>query len=143
MTEQARWKLEGSHGAERDADAAVALLEKKVKDGKAEAMWMLGVCCEYGMGTEQDVARAEQLYQRGAKIDTTAKLLTDKLKNKNGRGCTQMDLEGEQENNKLKTNDWINTPALVNREPMQCRGSTGVGFDAADSCAAHNTELEP
>ena len=92
----ARWMLEGSHGMARDAEAAVALLEEKVKDGDAEAMWMLGVCCEFGMGTEQDVERAEQLYQRGAKIDTTAKLLTDKLKNKNGRGCTQMDLEGEQ-----------------------------------------------
>ena len=143
MTDEARWMLEGSHGMARDADAAVALLEEKVKDGDAEAMWMLGVCCEFGMGTEQDVERAEQLYQRGLKQeDTTAKLLTDKLKNKNGRGCTQMDLEGEQENNKLKTNDWINTPALVNREPMQCRGSTGVGFDAADACATDNTELE-
>ena len=135
MTDEARWMLEGSHGMARDADAAVALLEEKVKDGDTEAMWMLGVCCEFGMGTEQDmlgvccefgmgteqdVERAEQLYQRGAKIDTTAKLLTDKLKNKNGRGCTQMDLEGEQENNKLKTNDWINMPALVNRERMRC-----------------------
>ena len=135
--------LEGSHGMARDADAAVALLEDKVKDGDAEAMWMLGVCCEFGMGTEQDVDRAEQLYKRGAEQgNATAKLLADKLKNKNGRGCTQMDLEGEQENNKLKTNDWINTPALVNREPMQCRGSKDVGLDAADSRAAHNTELE-
>ena len=120
MTDEARWMLEGSHGMARDAEAAVALLEAKVKDGDTEAMWMLGVCCEFGMGTEQDVDRAEQLYEHGAKIDTTAKLLTDKLKNKNGRGCTQMDLEGEQENNKLKTNDWINTPALANREPMRC-----------------------
>ena len=98
MTEKARWMLEGSHGMARDADAAVELLEEKVKDGKAEAMWMLGVCCEFGMGTEQDVKRAEQLYKRGAEQgNATAKLLTDKLKNKNGRGCTQMDLEGEQE----------------------------------------------
>ena len=96
-TEKAQWMLEGSHGMARDADAAVALLEEKVKDGDAEAMWMLGVCCEFGMGTEQDVERAEQLYQRGARRNATAKLLTDKLKNKNGRGRTQMDLSGEQE----------------------------------------------
>ena len=96
MTEKARWMLEGSHGMVRDAEAAAALLEKKVKDGDTEAMWMLGVCCEYGMGTEQDVDRAEQLYKRGAaQGNATAKLLTDKLKNRNGRGCTQMDLEGE------------------------------------------------
>ena len=89
--------LEGSHGMARDADAAVALLEEKVKDGDAEAMWMLGVCCEFGIRTEQDVERAEQLYKRGAEQgNATAKLLTDKLKNKNGRGCTQMDLKGEQ-----------------------------------------------
>ena len=55
--------LEGSHRMARDADAAVALLEEKVKDGDAEAMWMLGVCCEFGMGMEQDVERAEQLYE--------------------------------------------------------------------------------
>ena len=98
MTEKARWMLEGSHGMARDADAAVALLEEKVKDGDAEAMWMLGVCCEIGVGTAQDVARAEQLYKRGAEQgNATAKLLTDKLKNNKGRGCTQMDLEGEQE----------------------------------------------
>ena len=53
------------------------------------------------MGTEQDVERAEQLYQRGeAQGNATAKLLANKLKNKNGRGCTQMDLGIEQEYNK-------------------------------------------
>ena len=106
MTEKARWMLEGSHGMARDADAAVALLEEKVKDGDAEAMWMLGVCCEFGMGTEQDVDRAEQLYKRGAEQgNATAMLLTDELKNKNGRGCTQTNLKSEKENNKPKTKD--------------------------------------
>ena len=106
MAEKARWMLEGSHGMARDADAAVALLEEKVKDGNAEAMWMLGVCCEFGMGTEQDVARAEQLYERGAaQGNATAMLLTDELKNKNGRGCTQMDLEGEQEKQTTENKD--------------------------------------
>ena len=91
--------LEGSHGMARDADAAVALLEEKVKDRDAEAMWMLGVCCEYGTGMEQDVDRALKLYQRGAKQgNTAAKLLTDKLKNKNGQDCTEMVLECEPDN---------------------------------------------
>ena len=98
--------LEGSHGVERDAEAAVALLEEKVKDGDAEAMWVLGVCCEFGMGTEQDVERAEQLYERGAKQkNATAKLLAYKLKNKNGRGCTQMDLKGEQQKQQTESKD--------------------------------------
>ena len=92
--------LEGSHGMARDAEAAVALLEEKVKDGDIKALWMLGVCCEFGMGTEQGVARAEQLYKRGAALgNATTKLLMDKLKNRNGRGCTQMDLQCEQEKN--------------------------------------------
>ena len=68
--EKAQWMLEGSHKMTRDADAAVALLETKVKNGDAEAMWMLGVCCEFGMGTKQDVERAEQLYKRGAEQET-------------------------------------------------------------------------
>ena len=99
VTEKARWMLEGSHGMTRDADAAVALLEAKVKDGDAEAMWMLGVCCEFGMGTGQDVERAEKLFERGAEHgNETAKLLTDLLKNKNGRSNTQMDSGCEQQN---------------------------------------------
>ena len=96
MADKARWMLEGSHGMARDADAAVALLEDKVKDGE-EAMWMLGVCCEFGLGTEQDVTRAEVLYKHAAELgSSSAKLLVGKLRNENGRGSTQMDLEGEQ-----------------------------------------------
>ena len=99
--EKVRWMLEGSHGMTRDAGTAVALLEDLViKDRNTEAMWMLGVCCEFGIGTQQDVERAEQLFQNAAQQgNTTAKLLTDKLKNRNGRGKTQMDLECEQNNN--------------------------------------------
>ena len=70
-TTKARRMLEGSHGLARDADAAVALLEEKVKDHDAVAMWMLGVCCEYGMGTEQDVKRAVKLYKRAAELGNT------------------------------------------------------------------------
>ena len=106
MTENARWVLEGSHGMARDADAAVALLEEKVKDGDAVAMLMLGISCEFGMGTAQDVARAEKLYERAAKQgNATAKLLTHKLKSLNGRGSTNMDLEGEQGKTNSQTTD--------------------------------------
>jgi len=38
-----------------------------VKEGDCEAVWMLGLCCEYGMGIEQDVERAEVLYQESCK----------------------------------------------------------------------------
>ena len=63
-TKLAWLKLSGLGGAEKDEDGAVALLEERVKEGDDEAMWMLGVCNEYGIGTEQDIERAEDLYKQ-------------------------------------------------------------------------------
>ena len=63
-TKLAWYKLSGYGGAEVDEDSAVILLEERVKDNDAEAMWMLGLCCEYGMGCEQDLERAETLYKQ-------------------------------------------------------------------------------
>ena len=78
----------------KQADEAVVLLEEGVKCQDSEAMWMLGVCCEFGMGIEQDVERAQQLYcassQQGS---ATASLLATELKNRKGRWCTEMDLK--------------------------------------------------
>ena len=47
----------------RDADEADPLLERRLKDRDSNAMWMLGLCCEYGLGTAQDIERAELLYR--------------------------------------------------------------------------------
>ena len=55
-------KLSGRGGVEVDVDGAVTLLEQRVKEGDLEAMWMLGLCCEYGIGTGQDIEEAEELY---------------------------------------------------------------------------------
>ena len=63
-TKVAFYKLTGLGGVEVDEDEAVALLEERVKDGDNEAKWMLGLCCEYGMGIEQDVERAMLLYRQ-------------------------------------------------------------------------------
>ena len=65
-TKLAWLKLSGLGGCEVDEDGAVALLEERVKDRDGEAMWMLGVCNEYGRGTEQDIARAEELYEQSS-----------------------------------------------------------------------------
>ena len=62
-TRVAYFKLSGRGGTEVDADEAVVLLEERVKDGDCEAKWMLGLCCEFGKGTEQDVKRALKLYR--------------------------------------------------------------------------------
>ena len=65
-TKVAWYKLSGYGGAEKDEDGAVALLEERVKEGDAEAMWMLGVCNEFGIGTEQNIERAEDLYKQSS-----------------------------------------------------------------------------
>ena len=82
----------------RDADGAVVVLQQQVDEHHdAQAMWLLGLCCEHGMGTEQDTQRAEQLFQQAAQQgDKTAKLLVDKLDNRKGRGCLDMHLASEQ-----------------------------------------------
>ena len=65
-TKVAYYKLTGVRGVEFDEDGAVALLEEREKDGDSEAKWILGLCCEYGMGIEQDIERAELLYQQSS-----------------------------------------------------------------------------
>ena len=62
-TELAWYKLCGYEGARKDVDEAVILLEERVKDRDGEAMWMLGLCKEYGLGTEQDIEGAVKLYR--------------------------------------------------------------------------------
>ena len=62
-TKVAFYKLTGLGDVEIDEEGAVALLEECAKDGDSEAKWMLGLCCEYGMGIEQDIERAELLYR--------------------------------------------------------------------------------
>ena len=61
-TELAWYKLCGVGGARKDVDDAVGLLEERMKAGDGEAMWMIGLCKEYGLGTEQDIEGAEKLY---------------------------------------------------------------------------------
>ena len=39
-------------------------MKERVEDKDTDAMWILGLCYEYGMGCEQDLKEAESLYQR-------------------------------------------------------------------------------
>ena len=92
-TKLAWYKLSGCGEAEVDEDGAVKLLEELVKDKDAEAMWMLGLCYEYGRGCEQDLTRAEQLYalsrDSGSEI---GKFLSEN--GKYGRGSGVMKVRG-------------------------------------------------
>ena len=66
-TKLAWYKLSGYGGVEVDIDNGFKLLEERVKDKDSEAMWMLGLCYEYGMGCEQDLSLAESLYDQSSK----------------------------------------------------------------------------
>ena len=78
-TELAWYKLCGGGGAKKDVDEAVILLEERVKDRDGEAMWMLGLCKEYGLGTEQDIEGAEKLYKQSRKAgNEIGKILVSK-----------------------------------------------------------------
>ena len=86
-TKLAWYKLSGCGGAEVDEEGAVALLEERVKDKDIEAIWMLGLCYEYGMGCEQDIERAETLYdesRRGGSV--IGKFLAENGKEERGSG---------------------------------------------------------
>ena len=63
-TDLAWYKLCGHGGARKNVDEAVVLLEEGVKAGDGEAMWMLGLCKEWGIGMKQDIKRAEKLYEQ-------------------------------------------------------------------------------
>ncbi len=65
-TKLAWYKLSGVGGCEIDTNGAVALLEERVKAYDTEAMWMLGVCYEFGIGCKQDIERAEELYKESS-----------------------------------------------------------------------------
>ncbi len=90
-TSLAWFKLSGCGGAEVDVDEAVALLEERVKNKDAEAMWMLGICCEYGMGCEQDVERAEELYKESSDCGSViGQFLKDNGKGFRGSGIMKV-----------------------------------------------------
>ena len=61
-TKLAWFKLSGLGGADVDVAGAVVLLEERVRDGDSEAMWMLGVCNEFGIGVKKDEEQAVRLY---------------------------------------------------------------------------------
>ena len=94
-TKVAWYKLSGVGGCEIDTNGAVALLEERVKDKDAEAMWMLGVCNEFGRGIEQDIERAEELYEqsRGGRNEI-GEILDENKDEEHPRGSGYLMYEG-------------------------------------------------
>ncbi len=98
-TKLAWLKLSGLGGADVDEEGAVALLEERVEDGDdGDAMWMLGVCYEYGRGIGQDIERAEMLYKQSSEKGNKIGAFFDQYNQKNEkeyrRGCGRVKLSG-------------------------------------------------
>ncbi len=92
-TKLAWYKLCGLEGTKKNVDEAVALLKERVKKKDGEAMWMLGICKEYGIGTEEDIEGAEKLYSESSKRgNVRGEILM--TKREYGRGSGKMKLSG-------------------------------------------------
>ena len=86
-------KLSGCDGTDYDEEGAVALLKERVEEGDCEAKWILGLCCEYGMGIKQDKERTELLYRESCEGGNAVGEFL--LKNdKGGRGSGMMKVDG-------------------------------------------------
>ena len=85
-TTVAWYKLSGLGGAEKDEDGAVVLLEERVKYRDVEAMWMLGECNEFGIGTEQNIERAEDLYKKSSERGNKIGMILMENERYSGRG---------------------------------------------------------
>ena len=84
-TRVAFFLLRGRGGVDADADEAVALLTERSAAGDREAKWMLGVCYEFGLGTEQDIGIAERLYTESANARSEVGMFLSEVGN-NERG---------------------------------------------------------
>ena len=91
-TKVAFYKLTGLGGVEIDEDEAVVLLEERAKDGDGEARWMLGLCYEYGIGTEQDIERAESLYRQSNEGGNAVGFLLRNAQSERGSGVMKVGL---------------------------------------------------
>ena len=61
------WHKLSTGPGEQSAREAVKVLKMSVKDEDEEAMWMLGVCKEFGIGTKKNIKKAEKLYAESSK----------------------------------------------------------------------------
>ena len=78
--------LSGLGGASIDHAQAVRLLQERVNNKDIDALWMLGLCYEFGMGVQQNKNTALSLYGKAGGMGMF-------LKNKNSRDGTTMTLE--------------------------------------------------
>ena len=92
-SEAARRVLQDGRADEAERAQAVVQLEECASDGDAEAMWVLGVCCEHGVGTAQDLARAQVLYEASQERGCRTGGFLVECPNRNGLGSRELDLK--------------------------------------------------
>ena len=85
--------LSGRGGVPVDEDTAVAVLTENRKD--ADSLWMLGVCYEYGRGTDQSISLAEELYDKSSKNGNAIGAILSEMSNK--RGCGYISINGRDD----------------------------------------------
>ena len=90
-TRLAWYLLSGCGGAKVDWDRAVALLKERGKNKDSDAMWMLGICKEYGIGCEQDLKEAEGLYEESIECgNVVGKFLVENGEDERGSGVMKV-----------------------------------------------------
>ena len=93
-TKLAWYKLSGMGGAKVDVGGAVKLLEERVKEKDGEAMWMLGLCKEYGRGIEQDIEGAEKLFKESKEAGNVIGEILARIGERWERGSGKMGIYG-------------------------------------------------
>jgi len=86
-TELAILKLTGSDGAEVDKVGAFSLLGERAAAEDGDALWILGLCYEYGIGISQDIERAGSLYLRSKRSKSQfARFLSENFETERATG---------------------------------------------------------
>ena len=90
-TERA-WSLLSTLEPNDDGTEIVDILKPQTEKGDMEALWMLGICYEYGIGIEQNKKQAAALYEqsreKGSEVGT---FLVSHMKYGKGSGYMRMD----------------------------------------------------
>ena len=87
-TELAWSILAGREGNNCEQGNAITVLQERVNGEDSEAMWMLGICYEFGIGVEQSLEQAELLYHQSRRgSNRIGRFLVDNVKvSKKGTG---------------------------------------------------------
>ena len=79
---------------DRNEEKAVAILQECAKKQDSKALWMLGLCYEYGIGVEVDEDHARAMYSQASTMGSNIGTFLYKNITKNGAGDDSLFLCG-------------------------------------------------